>query len=174
MHDAAPEVLYVARPAPWFRAVSLGFGALLVAGLTALTVASTASDDGAPAIRLAMCTMSASSAIAIAVLVALLTQRLRFTVTTAGVVLRSFVRTHRIGWPQIAVVAVDTGWSQRGQTLLAPHDGRRLGSPITEARSAMRRGERTRDHGPDLMTPARPTRAAIDAHVRFLRGHRGR
>lgn len=45
---------------------------------------------------------------------------------------------------------------------------------ITEARSAMRRGERTSDHGPGLRGAARPTRAAIDAHRRWLRGEFGR
>ncbi|MBB5831158.1 PH domain-containing protein [Brachybacterium aquaticum] len=163
------RVLYVARPAPWVRAVTLGVGVLVVLILGATSLAVLGSDPGSPLARAAALLLVLPSALAVAVLIGL-GQRMRFTVTTAGVLIRTMFRTRRIPWEQIARIEVDTGWVHQGQTVAVLHDGRRIRAPITEARSAMRRGESTWDHGPDLTAPARPTRAAIDAHRRWLRG----
>ncbi|MFC0673348.1 hypothetical protein [Brachybacterium hainanense] len=54
--------------------------------------------------------------------------------------------------------------------LLVPERPHVLRPAITTARFALSRGESTSDHGPDLLQPARPARAAIDVHRRWLRG----
>lgn len=162
-----PTVLYVARPAPWVRVVQIVVGTAVALLLGTSSVSLALADGGAPVVRLAALVMVVPPAVGILVLLAL-AQRLRFTVTTAGVVIRTLLRTRRIPWEQIARIEVDTGWVHRGQTLVVLQDGRRIGAPITQARAAMRRGEDSRDHGPDLTSAARPTRAAIDAHRRAL------
>ncbi|MGP9539657.1 PH domain-containing protein [Brachybacterium sp. AOP43-C2-M15] len=106
----------------------------------------------------------------VALALVLLGQRPRFTVSTTGLEIRTPLRTRRLPWAEIAVVEVDHGWVHQGQTVVVLRDGRRIGAPITEARSARRRGERIADHGPGSREPAITTRAAIDAHRRWLRG----
>lgn len=169
---AHPTVLYVARPAPWVRALLIGVGAILVLMLGAGAASLALADVASPGMKLGALALVVPAVLAILVVVTL-GQRMRFTVTTQGIVVRTMLRTRRFPWEQIARIEVDPGMAHQGQTLVVLHDGRRVGAPITEARSAMRRGESTRDHGPRLTEPARPTRAAIDAHRRWLRGEFG-
>ena len=169
---AHPTVLYVARPAPWVRALLIGVGAILVLMLGAGAASLALADVASPGMKLGALALVVPAVLAILVVVTL-GQRMRFTVTTQGIVVRTMLRTRRFPWEQIARIEVDPGITHQGQTLVVLHDGRRVGAPITEARSAMRRGESTRDHGPRLTEPARPTRAAIDAHRRWLRGEFG-
>lgn len=56
--------------------------------------------------------------------------------------------------------------------MIATTDGRRVTSALTGSRFALHRGESTHDHGSDLLQPARPARAAIEAHRRWLHGAR--
>lgn len=99
--------------------------------------------------------------------------RSTFTVTTAGIEVRGLVSTVRIPWSDVAVIHVDPRHFHRGQALVIRRDGTQVGSSVTAARYAMRRGESTFDHGPELLHPAIPVRAAIDAHQRYLRGEFG-
>ena len=168
---APPTVLYTARPALWVRLVLLAVG-VAVAGMIGSGVITLLRSEGGPSpLGLVAIMLAAPGAIVVLVL-ALLGQRPRFAVTTAGVEIRTLLRTRRIPWADVAIIEVDRGWVHQGQTVVVLHDGRRIGAPITEARSAMRRGESVFDHGSDLMQPARPTRAAIDAHRWWLRGGR--
>ncbi len=169
---APPRVLYVARPARWVRLALIAVGSILVLVLGTGTVSLALADIDPPGLKLAALALVAPAVLVVVVVVGL-GQRPRFTVTTQGVVIRTLLRTRRLPWQHIARIEVDAGWVHQGQTLVVLHDGRRLGAPITEARSALRRGESTRDHGPDLSAPAVPTRAAVDAHRRWLRGEFG-
>lgn len=103
----------------------------------------------------------------------LLLLRPSFTVSTAGIVDRAVLSTRRISWPEVAVIELEPAAMDRGATVIVLRDGRRLRSGITSSRRALYRGESPVDHGPDLLRPARPTRAAIDAHRRYLRGEFG-
>ena len=93
-----------------------------------------------------------------------------FTVTTAGISIREIFRTTNIAWADVAVIQIDQTLIQRGRAVVVTRDGKRTASSITAARFALRRGESTYDHGPELLHPAIPVRAAIDAHQRYLRG----
>lgn len=169
MPDAAVTILYVAQPALWTRLLVIGVGSVVSLLIGSASLALLTSAGGPTALGLAAVAITLPASLVIITLV-VLGQRLRFRVTTQGVEIRTLVRTHRLPWRDIAKIDVDHGWVHQGQTLVTLHDGRRIGAPITEARSAMRRGERTSDHGPGLTAPARPTREAIDALDRWRRG----
>ena len=166
---APATVLYTARPAMWFRLVLL-VECVAVAGIIGGGAVSLLLADGSPSPLGLVAIVLAAPCVILGLVLALLGQRPRFAVTTAGVEIRTLLRSRRIPWADVAIIEVDRGWVHQGQTVVVLHDGRRIGAPITEARSAMRRGESVFDHGSDLMQPARPTRAAIDAHRRWLRG----
>ncbi|MGP9539660.1 PH domain-containing protein [Brachybacterium sp. AOP43-C2-M15] len=93
-----------------------------------------------------------------------------FRVTTRGVEMRGLLATRRIDWPDIAVVEIDRSLMNRGAVVIVTRDGQRATSALTGSRFALYRGESTFDHGQDLLQPARPARAAIDTHRRFLHG----
>lgn len=93
-----------------------------------------------------------------------------FRVTTAGVELRGCLSSRTLTWPEIAVIEIDRSLMNRGAVVVVTKEGRRVTSALTGSRYAMRRGESTFDHGPDLLQPARPARAAIDTHRRWLDG----
>ncbi|ATG54593.1 hypothetical protein CFK41_07315 [Brachybacterium ginsengisoli] len=174
MTPAAPpaQILYTARPALWARIllIAVGVGIVLMVGPGA--VALLVAEGGPSPWGWAALGLSLPFLLVVVVLV-VLAQRPRFTVTTSGIEIRTPLRTRRLPWQDIALIEVDEGWIHQGQTMVVLRDGRRIGAPITAARSAMRRGERTSDHGPGLRGAARPTRAAIDAHRRWLSGDLG-
>ncbi len=93
-----------------------------------------------------------------------------FRVTTVGIEVRGYLVAHRLGWAEIAVVEIDRALMNRGATVVVLRDGRRIRSALTGSRFALYRGESIHDHGSDLLQPARPTRAAIDTHRRWLHG----
>lgn len=93
-------------------------------------------------------------------------------VSTQGIEIRGHVRRERVPWERIAVIEVDHALMNKGATVVVLHDGRHVTSALTGSRFALRRGESTVDHGPDLPQPARPPRAAIDAHRRWLAARR--
>ncbi|GAB3702018.1 hypothetical protein GCM10028815_09720 [Mariniluteicoccus flavus] len=99
--------------------------------------------------------------------------RMAFTVTTDGLEVATATRTRRIPWPEVGVIRISRATFSRGATEVVTKDGRSIVVHLTAARAAIRRGERTSDHGHDLLQPSRPTRAAMDAHTRHLRGEFG-
>ena len=100
----------------------------------------------------------------------LLILRPAFTVTSRGVELRGCFSTRRVEWPEVRVVEIDRYWFNRGGVVIVTLDGRRLKSALTNSHSTLYRGESPYDHGPDLMHAARPARAAIETHRRWLHG----
>lgn len=93
-----------------------------------------------------------------------------FRVTTAGMEVRGYLSTHRLDWAEVAVIEIDRSLMNRGAVVIVARDGRRVTSALTGSRFALYRGESTFDHGADLLQPARPARAAIDTHRRWLHG----
>lgn len=166
---AGPRVLYVARPAWWPRALIVGLALIFLIPAAPALLWSLLDGEG-PHWWSVTFVVGASSVV---LGVAVLAQRPRFVVSTDGILVRGLVRTHRVTWPDVARVEVDQGTLMRGQTVVVTRSGTRVGSSITAASFALRRGESTYDHGPDLRHPAIPARAAIDAHQRYLHGEFG-
>lgn len=160
------DPLYTARPAIWMRILSLSLAAGVVlmlgaGGAMSLIVA--------PRPNVILAGLLVALLGAVLVIVAL-GNRHRFVVGTTGLLIRGSVTTHRIPWGDVRRIEVDQGFLHRGETVVLRHDGSRVRSAVTGARYAIRRGESTSDHGPSLRGPARPTRAAIHAHRRYLGG----
>lgn len=166
---APARTLYVAEPVLWFRVLLLCIGVALVLLIGGSSLALLLAEGGPGPLGAAALIVTVPATLLIVALIAL-GLRSRFSVTTHGIEILNGIRTHRLAWQEVAVVDVDHGWAHQGQTLVVLHGGRQIGAPITAARSAMRRGEHSRDHGLDFRSPARPTKAAMDAHRRWLRG----
>ena len=170
----APTVLYRASVLPWLRVLVLSLAGTFSAGPAVMVWAVTAAamDASRPSSRIiGLC----AAALILALLASFLFVIIRgalsaFVVSTSGVTVRGIFRTVHVPWHDVAVVQVDPRHTHRGQALVVRHDGTRVGAPVTAARYAMRRGESTFDHGPQLLDAAIPVRAAIDAHRRYLRG----
>jgi Na+/H+ antiporter NhaD/arsenite permease-like protein len=158
-----PRVLYAARPATLPRVVSAVLLAVLALWTVLLTVEALREPTRGRWLIVVFC-------LVLGTLVGLGLLRPAFLVTPEGLVSRGPLRTRRVAWAEVARVEVGTSVLERGATVVVLRDGRTLVPPITAARRAVFRGESTGDHGHDLRHPAAPTRAAIDAHVRYLRG----
>lgn len=157
-------VLYTTSLVWWMRLLSGAFGILVIVILALPTLAWLLGGDDRMLIPAVIVVPLLMPVLVFLVLVNLL----KFTVTTEGVIVRNLLRWSRIPWDAVAVVEVDRSVLGRGATVIVRRDGTRVRSELTAARSAIRRGESTFDHGPDLMQPARPTRAAMQAHQEFL------
>lgn len=166
VHPERPRVLYAATLAPWMRLFTFAVAGLLTLFLGSAVLSGIFAGRGPSWILVAIVVPVLVMVIAMVVLA----NRLSFTVTTIGIDIRGYFHTYRIPWSDVAVIEVDRSYWHQGQTVVVTRSGQRIGSVITETRTAMRRGESRFDHGPDLMQPAKPTRAAIDAHQRYLRG----
>jgi hypothetical protein len=170
----APTVLYRAAVLPWLRVLvlSLVWTFSLGPAVMVWVVAASAMDASRPSSRIiGLC----AAALILALLAGVLFVVVRgtsaaFVVSTSGITVRGIFRTVHVPWHEVTVVQVDPRYTHRGQALVVRRDGTRVGSPVTAARYAMRRGESTFDHGPQLLDAAFPVRAAIDAHRRYLRG----
>lgn len=105
----------------------------------------------------------------------LVSARQRFTVTTAGIEVVSYLSTRRLPWSQVRLIRVGPA------TLIAPRateivlaDGSTVRPFATSMNYALWRGETPLAHGADGTAPTRCTLAAIDAHRRYLAGEFGR
>jgi len=101
--------------------------------------------------------------------------RQRFSVTTAGIEVVSYLSTRRLAWPQIRLVRVGpaTFFAPRATEIVLA-DGSTVRPLATSMNFALWRGETPLAHGPDGTSPTRCTLAAIDAHRRYLAGELGR
>ncbi|GAB3757611.1 hypothetical protein [Microlunatus parietis] len=166
-HGAA-TVLYRASYARWLRVVAGALAVVAVVGFGAPIRAWLVSDRGPDWVPI-------FSAVMLVILLVIIWRGSgqSFVVSTGGIVLRGWMRTVRIPWAEVAAIEVDDRSLSLGQTVVVTRTGRRIGSPITGARFAFRRGESAADHGPDLRQPAIPTRAARAAQERHRRGEFG-
>src|SRR5690606_39442737 len=98
-----------------------------------------------------------------------ITMRQRFTVTTAGIEVASYLATRRVPWSQIRLVRVGPA------TFLAPRateivltDGSTVRPPATSMNFALWRGEMPTAHCAGWTAPPRSTRTSNDAPLRIL------
>jgi hypothetical protein len=93
--------------------------------------------------------------------------RLAMRVSTGGIEVRGYLRDH---WEQVARVETSDHWYWRRATRIVTTDGRRVDAVVTSYQFLVFRGEAYDDTARDPRIPQLPTRIAIDAHRRFLRG----
>jgi hypothetical protein len=165
----SPAVLYRARPGPLIIALVVVLLSVITLSLLGGLLLALLLPERPHWVLAAVCLLI------MVVLDALVLLLLRpsFTVSTAGIVDRALLSTRRIPWSEIAAIEIEPAAMDRGATVIVRRDGRRVRSGLTSSRRALYRGESPFDHGPDLLHPARPTRAASDAHRRYLRGEFG-
>ncbi|MFC7621947.1 PH domain-containing protein [Microlunatus sp. GCM10028923] len=159
------RILYRASFAPWLRVLAGALAVMTVVGFGAPIRNWLVNDRGPDWVPI-------FSGVALVILLMIIWRGTgqSFVVSTAGLAVRGWFRTVRIPWSEVAAIEVDRRFLSLGQTVVVTRTGRRVGSVVTGARSAFRRGEAASDHGPDLLQPAIPTRAALDARERHCRG----
>lgn len=167
--SSAETVHYRAAPAPWLRVLAGALAVATIVGFGAPLRSWLVSDRGPDWVPV-VC--AGTMVILLVIIWRGSTQA--FVVSARGVSVRGWFRTVMIPWSEVAAVEVDRRFLSPGQTVVVTRSGRRVGSPITGARSAFRRGESAADHGPDLLQPALPTRAVLEAWERHRRGDFGK
>jgi hypothetical protein len=96
------------------------------------------------------------------------------TVTTDGIEVRGLLRTRWIPWQEVAVIESSTHWYWRRATCIVTTGGERIIAIVTSYQYLLLRGDPYDDQARDPRIPQLPTRIAIDAHRRCLRGEFGR
>ncbi|MCG7308567.1 hypothetical protein [Brachybacterium sp. ACRRE] len=160
----SPRVLYRARSAGWVVALYV----LLVACMLLIAVAVNVHGVHLTGSLVPLSLVVGVGLVGVPSILFGLGLRQSFTVTSKGLVIVGTLRTRRIPWERVRIVEVDRSFMTRGATMVVLNDGRRIRVPLTAARFALWRGESPLDHGRDLLAPARPVRAAIDAHRTFI------
>ncbi|GAB2545431.1 hypothetical protein [Brachybacterium huguangmaarense] len=88
----------------------------------------------------------------------------RFVVTSAGVVIRTGLRTHRIGWDEVREIALVPARGRRaGCTVVHRRDGSSVVAAATAPQWALWRSEPLRPRPGEFETWSVPCSAAIDA-----------
>lgn len=160
------EVRYRALKIGWIRAgmgCVVGFSSLFVlgAGAMLLTLDSVAGVLGA-----GVCLMVVLFSLA----AMLIGTRLQFTVDDEGLTLVHYVRSHRIRWEEVAVIQQTADYWTAGAAVVVLKEplGRRITALATTDRMAVYRGENFLRWGSPATELRTPTRAAIEAHRRWL------
>lgn len=96
--------------------------------------------------------------------------RLAMTVRTRGIEVRGYLRDRWLPWERIAVIETSDHWYWRRATRIVLVDGERVTPLITSYQFLILRGEPYDAAARDPRVPQVPTRVAIDAHRRWLRG----
>lgn len=169
---STPVVLFRTPERPWSLIVAIALAVLVLLPLAILVAVLGATSGSTAGIVLGLV---AGLLILLVSCMFVITMRQRFTVTTAGIEVASYLATRRVPWSQIRLVRVGPA------TFLAPRateivltDGSTVRPPATSMNFALWRGEMTTAHGADGTSPTRCTLAAIDAHRRYLAGEFGR
>ena len=160
------EVRYRALKIGWIRAgmgCVVGFSSLFVlgAGAMLLTLDSVAGVLGA-----GVCLM----VVLFSFTAMLIGTRLQFTVDDEGLTLVHYVRSHRIRWEEVAVIQQTADYWTAGAAVVVLKEplGRRITALATTDRMAVYRGENFFRWGSPATELRAPTRAAIEAHQRWL------
>lgn len=160
------EVRYRALKIGWIRAgmgCVVGFSSLFVlgAGAMLLTLDSVAGVLGA-----GVCLM----VVLFSLTAMLIGTRLQFTVDDEGLTLVHYVRSHRIRWEEVAVIQQTADYWTAGAAVVVLKEplGRRITALATTDRMAVYRGENFFRWGSPATELRTPTRAAIEAHRRWL------
>ena len=162
------EIRYRGLRTGWIRAALggvVGFACLVMLGAGALLLTL---DSVAGALGAVMCLVIVLLSIAMV----LLGTRLQFTVDDAGLTLLHWVRSHRIPWEEVAVIEQTSAYWTSGAVVVVLKEpfGRRITALATTDRMAVYRGENVVSWGSPATEQRPPTRAAIDAHRRWLAG----
>lgn len=95
---------------------------------------------------------------------------LAMDVTTTGIEVRGYFRTRRIPWEQVQIIESSTHWYWKRATCIVTTDGERVIPIVTSYQFLYFRGDPHDAVSRDPRAPQLPTRVAIDAHQRWLRG----
>ena len=108
----------------------------------------------------------------LAIAMVLIGTRLQFIVDDEGLTLLHYLRSHRIPWEQVAMIEQSTAYWTSGAVVVVLREplGRRITALATTDRMAVYRGENVVSWGSPATEQRPPTRAAIDAHRRWLAG----
>lgn len=96
--------------------------------------------------------------------------RISMTVTTDGIMVCNILRDRWIPWERVQIIETGTHLNWSRATSIVTTDGERIEARITAWRSLYFRGEFHDAAARDPRIPQLPTRCAIDAHRRYLRG----
>lgn len=169
------QVLYTAQYVLWLRicqAVALCLAAVLLLGTLALVavlafaVAESVLEYAAAGLVL----MVGAAFLVLLLASGVRSLRMQMTVTTRGIEVHGYLRDHRIPWEQVVRVETSGHWYWRRATCIVTADGARIVPIITAYQNLIFRGEPYDATARDPRIPQLPTRIAIDAHRRFLRG----
>jgi len=96
--------------------------------------------------------------------------RVQFLVDVDGITIVHYVRTHRIPWDQVAVIEQSSSYWTTGAAVVVLREpvGRRITALATTDRMMLYRGENPFSAVSAGNAPRCPTRAAIDAHRRWI------
>jgi hypothetical protein len=162
------EVRYRALKIGWIRAalgcvVGSACLVMLGAGVLLLTLDSVVGVLGA-----VLCLM----VVLLGIAMVLIGTRLQFTVDDEGLTLFHYLRSHRIPWEEVAMIEQSAAYWTSGAVVVALREplGRRITALATTDRMAIYRGENIFSWGSPATEQRPPTRAAIDAHRRWLAG----
>ncbi|MGI6878745.1 PH domain-containing protein [Microbacterium sp. gxy059] len=174
MTPAAPAVLFRTPHRMWGLAVAGAVFAVAFVPVAGMLVALGIGLMRANGIAIASVAFGCAALLVVGGLLFVIAYRQRFSVTTAGIEVVSFLRTRRIPWAAIRVIGIGP------PTLRAPRateivlwDGSVVRPGATSMNFALLRGETPLAHGADGRSPTAATLAAIDAHQRYLRGEFG-
>lgn len=167
----SPDLLFRAPARPWSLVVAAVVSVVVLLPLTVLVAVLGATSGFTAGIVLGL---GAALFMLLVTCLFVVSIRQRFTVTTAGIGIASYLSTRRLPWASIRLVRVGPA------TLIAPRateivlaDGSTARPIATSMSFALWRGETPFAHGPDGTSPTRCTVAAIDAHRRYLAGEFG-
>lgn len=160
------EVRYRALRIGWIRAglgCVVGFACLIMLGAGALLLTL---DSAAGVLGAVMCLM----VVLLIVAMVLIGTRLQFTVDDEGLSVLHYFRSHRFPWAEVAVIEQSTAYWTSGAVVavLKNPSGHRITALATTDRMAVYRGENIFSWGRPASELRPPTRAAIDAHRRWL------
>lgn len=92
------------------------------------------------------------------------------TVTTDGIEVRGILRTRWIPWQEVAIIESSPHWYWRRAACIVTTGGERIIAIVTAYQYLLLRGDPYDARARDPQIPLVPTRIAIDAHQRYLRG----
>lgn len=162
------EVRYRALKIGWIRAALgcvVGFACLVMLGAGALLLTL---DSVAGVLGAVMCLV----VVLLSIAMVLIGTRLQFTVDDEGVALLHYLRSHRIPWEEVAMIEQTAAYWTSGAVVVVLREplGRRITALATTDRMAVYRGENSFRWGSPATELRPPTRAAINAHRRWLAG----
>lgn len=162
------EVRYRALKIGWIRGALGCFAGLLCAGMLGVGGMLLTLDSVAGVLGAVICLV----AVVLVVVIVVAGTRLQFIVDDEGLTLlhRFSLRPRRIRWEEVAVIEQSSSYWTSGAVVVVLREppGQRITAGATADSVAIYRGESIFRFGDPATEPRPPTRAAIDAHRRWL------